>query len=71
MKFSESPICRECERLWQTYQRVTNEHLRLVATLSLPTQNPEGLIQKINDAEFARRTAREALETHRLHTGHQ
>ena len=76
MKNSDSPICRDCERLWQAYQRATNEHLRLLSEAHhsispLTPQDAERLIDQVSAAELSRKTARAALDAHRLDTGHE
>jgi hypothetical protein len=70
------PLCPECERMWQACQRATNEHLRLLSVLNqastqLDRHRAELLIQQVSAAEYARKKARDALETHRLASGHK
>jgi len=76
MKHSDPPICRDCESLWQAYQRATNEHLRLLSELyhstsPLTPQQAERLINQVNSAEASRKAARGALDAHRFDTGHE
>ena len=69
----ETPMCRDCERLWQAYQRATTESLALLSRLRRGSdQEPaESLIREINTAEFNKKTAKEALDAHMAETGHR
>jgi hypothetical protein len=45
-------MCRECERLWQAYQRATTEHLALLARLRAPEKSQaESLLREVSAAE--------------------
>jgi diadenosine tetraphosphate (Ap4A) HIT family hydrolase len=75
MKNGDPVICAECERLWSNFQRAMHEHQHLVARLkgdaaSVGKAGAAILIQQINDADLARKNAREALEDHQKAAGH-
>ena len=72
----ETPLCRDCERLWQSYQRATTEHLSLLSRLRIASALSdktlaEALLREVSAAELNKKKAKEALDAHYLETGHQ
>jgi hypothetical protein len=74
MKDGDLLICAECERLWSNYQRSTDRHKHAVNRLK--SESPSAgkaaalLIQQVNEADQARKKAKDALENHQLASGH-
>jgi hypothetical protein len=73
MKNGDLLRCEECERLWSNYQRSTDRHKH--ALNRLKSESPSAgkaavLIQQVNDADQARKKAKDALESHQLASGH-
>jgi hypothetical protein len=71
----DTPMCRDCERLWQAYQRATAEHLSLLNRLRLASALTdrtlaEALIQEVSAAEFRKKKAKKSLDAHHSETGH-
>jgi hypothetical protein len=65
----KSPICDECDNLWQEYASATIEHLTLDSKLRLAalSHNHEvirALTYEVESAEEERQWAREAIRKH-------